>query len=191
MEINIANFYGYLLILMGLLLALYYQYKSITTPLSKPKDGISSLKWSQFAWFSFFSLTLMGTIIIFLDIFDQNIVNFRATWLVCPSSITTSYCSNGYTIFLDLLLIVFCFIRLYVIITRIGTSKYSTTEGKLTFKPAENIFELIVYLFGFRHFSIIFSFILLFIGVSFALVFLYLILQSYLIYVIVRKGVPN
>lgn len=178
MEVNIASIYGYLLIIFGLVLALYSQLKSISSSLSKTKDGISSIKWSQYAWFSFFTLTLMGTLVHFLDIFQ--IVNYRL-W-IWDISLNLS---NWNTIIFDIAFITLCFISLMTSIRKVGM-----VRGKFSLSPDSKL-ELFFVLFGHPAFTPLFLLVAFVVGVSFVLIGLFLFIQVPLSFYIIKYGKTN
>lgn len=193
MEFDVASYYGYLLILLGLILALYSQIKGIGSPLSKPKDGIPSIKWSQFAWFSFFTLTFMGTIIFFLE--PLNILNYRLVYVDTDPGqaiawiITFGKLINLGTIILDTLLILFCFISLFIGIKIVGMASQQPDAGKFHFHP-KNKWQLIIFLLGHYLFLPVLSTFMIIIGGSILLNVLYVSILGPLIYFIRKYGVP-
>lgn len=189
MEPSIAFYYGYFFIILGSLLALYSQLKGISTPLSELKNGIHPIKWSQFAWFSFFSLTFIGTIILFLSPF--NIINYRIIWAPIGDSYKLSFgiTSNFYTITVDCFLIIFCFVRLFVGIKKVGMGSQAPFAGRFTFKPAK-VWELIALITGHPYFLPIFLIFLFIIGVSFLLIAMYTLVITPLFYLIIKEGIP-
>jgi len=185
MEINIGLVYGYLLIISGAVLALYSQLKSITSNLSETKNGISSIKWSQYAWFSFFSLTLMGTLVHLFNIFK--VVNYR-NWVWDFSGHSVVNCrniSNTLTILFDIIFIIICFLSLLISIRKVGMNR-----GKFSVSP-DNKLELIFILIGHPAFAWLFLVFSAFIGVSYVLVGLYFIVIIPLSLYIIKYGNTN
>lgn len=181
MEINIASIYGYLLIILGLILALYYQLESITKNLSDAKDVISSIKYGQYAWFSFFSLTLMGTLVHFLGIFQ--IVQYR-NWGWDYSNNIVPNCrniNNKLTVILDVGFILFCFVRLLISIRKVEMER-----GKI-FVSLHHKWELVIFIAGHHVFALLFSLFLAVVGVSYVLIGLYFCVITPLSWFVIKK----
>ena len=189
MAFDVVSYYSYLLISLGLLLALYTQLKGITTPLSKPKDGIHSIKWSQYGWFSFFVLTFMGALIPLLESFD--ILNYRIVWVYSKPILapTIDSISNFITILIDSFLIFFCFVSLFIGIKRVGMRSSQPKAGRFEYRLNSGG-ELVIFLLGSYFFFPLFSLLMISIGVSFLLIILYMLILFPLFFVIVKYGVP-
>ncbi len=193
MDFDVTSYYGYLLIILGLLLALYSQLESISSSLSTPKHGITSIKWSQFAWFSFFTLTFMGTIIFLFE--PLNILNYRIIYVDTDPGLEISWIltfgslTNFYTIILDSFLIIFCFISLLIGIRTVGMRTHQPNAGRFEFR-FDNKWELIIFLIGHYLFLPMFSIIMLIFGVSLFLIALYFSILFPLIHFIKKHGVP-
>jgi hypothetical protein len=182
MEIDIGLVYGYLLIVLGAVIAIYSQLKSISSSLSETKDGISSIKWSQYAWFSFFSLTLIGTLVHLFNSFQM--VNFR-TWVWNFNDTYFENISNGFTITLDVLFIFICFFSLLTTIRKVGSIR-----GGFSVSP-DNRWELILVLIGHPAFTWSFLILSLIFGVSYVLIGLYFCIMPPLFSYIIKYGKTN
>lgn len=194
-DINITSYYGYLLIILGLVLALYYQLKGISKPISKPeKGGLHSLKWSQFSWFSFFTLTIMGTIIFFLDSF-LDLINYRIYYsyqdfLFNQSKLNVGSMSNFSTIIVDTLFILFCFYVLLVSIKRVKMGTEPPYAGKLTLFPLGKIELGVSSVNLINAISCLFFLFCLILGVSFLLLLMYFIILIPLFNYVIKYGKP-
>lgn len=194
-EFDHSYFYGYLLILLGLLLAFYWQLMGISKPQSLGhKDGVSGYKLNLFAWLSFFTLTLMGTIIFLIGTFS-NIIYYRIFYyyqenIVNINELSHGLVNNNSTLIVDSGFILFCFITLFVSILRVGMGTTKSYSGKFTFSPSKMI-ELVVIAVNVNHiWLLLFIIACLFIGISFMLIAMYIFILVPLFNYIVKYGVP-
>lgn len=74
---EVSSAYGYLLLILGLIIAIYTQLKLIFSHSNKPIRNITQTKWNQLTLLAFLSLTIMGTLILFIDVLFKEAINYR------------------------------------------------------------------------------------------------------------------
>ena len=166
---NFIPLYGYTLLVLGLIISLYALMKQILTPESRTLNGIHQSKWNQLALLGFLSLSLMGTLILFLDylpfnLFEYNLWDYSHNWII------------------DFILIFHIFVAYFLIIRGVEMQTNGERAGKFTVSiSSENVAKiLLIFLpadkagFGYLA-SGLFLFMYLAYGCSILLVFLSLI----------------
>ncbi len=116
--VNIGLIYGYIFLLMGLIISLYAIIISIVTPENQPIRNIRQNKWNQLVLFSFLCLSLIGTLLLFIDFFWKEAINYRM--ITYP----------GITLFADIILILHIFVGFIVIISRVEMQTVGERAGK-------------------------------------------------------------
>ena len=181
-----ASFYGTLLLLLGLILAFINQIEFIIYPSSKVQKGIPKDKRNAFSWFTFFSLTIMGTAVLFINTF-ADIINYRTVWIPIRDNSHIVYqwtfmnFSNCYTFLID-----FIFILIVFFVMLFFVSKVRSGSGKFVFS-LDNKKELLFMLFfgypvGFANLIVFF-----FLGASLLLLILSMI-PTYIFNYVLQKG---
>ncbi len=183
---NMSIIYGQLLILLGLILALYHHLKSITAPSNAVEDGMPLARKRLFSWFAFFSLTVMGTVIILLGSF-ADIVSFRFLWIFTKigdgykMDISLGYGNNFLLFAIDLFFIIVFYYAMILFITRVGSNGFDRANFDEARFDEERIsvnlsaHEIFVFAFGHYYVWILFSIIFFIFQVSILLILLSLI----------------